>query len=85
LVFTGRFAERKRVGFLVQACQAIPDVELVLVGYFDDRFDAGSALEKPLPANVHIFGPTYDVRPYLQASDVYVSASLAEGIAERDA
>lgn len=79
-IFTGRFAERKRVGMLVEAFKRVPQADLVLLGYFDNRFDAGSSFEVPENGNVYLFGPTFDVLPYLQATDVFVSASLAEGM-----
>jgi glycosyltransferase involved in cell wall biosynthesis len=79
-VFTGRFAQRKRVDLLVEAFRQMPEADLILVGYFDNRFDAGSSFDVPQGDNVHLFGPTYDVLPYLQASDVFISASRAEGM-----
>jgi glycosyltransferase involved in cell wall biosynthesis len=79
-VFAGRFAGRKRVDLLVEAFRQVPEADLVLVGYFDDRFDAGSSFDVPEGSNVHLFGPTYDVLPYLQAADVFISASQAEGM-----
>jgi glycosyltransferase involved in cell wall biosynthesis len=78
--FTGRFAERKRVDLLVEAFRRVPEADLVLVGYFDNRFDAGSSFDVSQNSNVYLFGPTYDVLPYLQASDVFISASRAEGM-----
>jgi glycosyltransferase involved in cell wall biosynthesis len=79
-VFTGRFAARKRVGLLVEAFRQFPQADLMLVGYFDNRFDDGSALGQELPENVYIFGPMRDVLPYLQAADVFITASQAEGM-----
>jgi glycosyltransferase involved in cell wall biosynthesis len=79
-IFTGRFAARKRVDFLVKAFSRVPEVTLLLVGYFDDRFDPGASFENLQEGNIHMAGPTYDVLPYLQASDVFVSASVAEGM-----
>jgi glycosyltransferase involved in cell wall biosynthesis len=79
-IFTGRFAERKRVGMLVEAFKQVPQADLLLLGYFDDRFDAGSSFAVPENGNAHLFGPTFDVLPYLQAADVFISASLAEGM-----
>jgi len=79
-VFTGRFAARKRVDMLVEAFCQVPEFYLVLVGYFDDRFDDGSAFEIPQGGRIRVFGPVDDVLPYLHASDVFVSASRAEGM-----
>jgi glycosyltransferase involved in cell wall biosynthesis len=79
-IFTGRFAERKRVGMLVEAFKRVPQADLLLLGYFDNRFDAGASFEPAGHGNIYIFGPTFDVLPYLQAADVFVSASLAEGM-----
>jgi glycosyltransferase involved in cell wall biosynthesis len=79
-IFTGRFAARKRVDLLVEAFRRIREATLVLVGYFDNRFDQGSSFELAGARNIRVFGPTHDVVPYLQAADVFVSASAAEGM-----
>lgn len=79
-LFSGRFAARKRVGFLIKAFRQIPDVDLVLLGYFDNRFDNGGAFDLPDTGNVHVYGPVHDVLPWLQAADIMVSASMEEGM-----
>jgi glycosyltransferase involved in cell wall biosynthesis len=79
-VFTGRFAARKRVDRLVEAFRQVPSAQLVLVGYFDDRFDAGSCFDVNASANIQVFSATHNVLPFLQAADVFVSASAAEGM-----
>lgn len=79
-IFTGRFAARKRVDMLVDAFSAAGQVNLLLVGYFDNRFDTGSSFQIPDGAHIKVFGPTFDILPYLGAADVFVSASEAEGM-----
>jgi glycosyltransferase involved in cell wall biosynthesis len=80
-VFTGRFAARKRVDLLVEAFAKVKSVNLMLVGYFDNRFDQGSSFSIPTDqTNIRLFKPTFDIVPFLQVADVYVSASKAEGM-----
>jgi glycosyltransferase involved in cell wall biosynthesis len=79
-IFTGRFAERKRVNFLVDVFEQISDATLVLVGFFDNRFDAGSSFTVQPDSNIKVFEPTFNILPFLQASDWYITASVAEGM-----
>lgn len=79
-IFTGRFAARKRIQFLVDAFRKVPEANLLLVGYFDNRFDSGSSFDGADEKNIFVRGPVYDVRPFLKASDGFISASVAEGM-----
>ncbi len=80
-VFTGRFSFVKRVDLLVEAFSKVESVNLVLVGDFDSRFAKGYSFTIP-PSSTHIhwFKPTTNILPFLQAADVYVSASRSEGM-----
>ncbi|MDJ0615621.1 MAG: glycosyltransferase family 4 protein [Calothrix sp. MO_192.B10] len=80
LIFTGRFAERKRVNLLVDVFEQIPEATLVLVGFFDNRFDAGSSFTVQPDSKIKVFEPTFNILPFLQASDWYITASVAEGM-----
>ena len=79
-IFPGRFARRKRVDMLVEAFLEVPEVNLLLVGYFDARFDKGYLFEVPSNRNIQLFNATPDILPFLHAADVYVSASVSEGM-----
>ncbi|MCB0681592.1 MAG: glycosyltransferase family 4 protein [Saprospiraceae bacterium] len=80
-IFPGRFAGRKKVGLLIEAFSRVESANLILLGYPDDRFDQEAAVTLPKDhRRIRILGPTFDVRPYLQAADVFVSASSAEGM-----
>lgn len=79
-VFAGRFAARKRVGLLVEAVRRVTQVNLILVGYFDQRFDEGSCFTLLPNDPIRWFHATDDVVPYYQAADFFLSASVAEGM-----
>lgn len=79
-IFTGRFAERKRVNLLVDVFEQISEATLVLVGFFDNRFDAGSSFTVQPDSNIKVFEPTFDILPFLQAADWFITASVAEGM-----
>jgi glycosyltransferase involved in cell wall biosynthesis len=79
-IFTGRFAQRKRVDLLVDAFRQVPEAHLVILGYFDNRFDDGSRFDLTGAENIHLFGPVFDVLPFLRAADIYVTASNHEGL-----
>jgi glycosyltransferase involved in cell wall biosynthesis len=79
-VFAGRFAGRKRIDLLVDVFREVPDVVLLLVGFFDDRFDAGAQYSVVDRERIRVFDPVFDVRPFLHAADYFVSASASEGM-----
>lgn len=78
-IFHGRFADRKRIDLLVSAAARVREAQVLLVGYFDDRFDSGARVDLPAPG-VTVIDPTRDVRPWLWAADFFASASEAEGM-----
>lgn len=79
-VYTGRLAPEKRLLDLVAVWPAVraehPQAELVLVGAGDER----RALERVAGEGVRLPGPALDVVPYLQAADLFVLPSSAEGL-----
>lgn len=79
-IFTGRFSFVKRVDLLVEAFAPIEDVNLVLVGEFDPRFAKNYSFTVPENSGIQVFQPTSNILPFLQAADVYVSASRSEGM-----
>ncbi len=79
-VFTGRLSPEKQVHILLsiwpEIRKSIPGALLLIVG-------DGSELEKlknKAPNGVQFTGAIADVRPFLQAADVFVLPSAAEGL-----
>ncbi len=81
IVFTGRLEHQKRVDLLIDAWKMLKEEHgfsgnVILVG--------GGSLEQDLKArstsDIHFVGPVDDVCPYLQAADIFVLPSNAEGI-----
>ena len=76
----GTFRPRKNVGTIINAFISLEDSNLVLV------IVGGGAQENELKQkaasckNIIFTGMTNDAKPYLQASDILVSSSLAEGL-----
>jgi len=80
-IFTGRFSFVKRVDLLVKAFSQIESANLILAGDFDSRFAKGYSFT--IPGNndrIRVFKTTNNILPFLQAADVYVSASRSEGM-----
>ncbi len=85
VLYTGRLAEQKALPVLLlalqQALDACPDLQLVLLGHGDEKprlVNQTQALG--LGSQVVFRDPVGDVRPYLDAADIFVLPSLAEGI-----
>lgn len=78
-VFTGRLSWEKRVDLLVtlwpQIRQAVRGAQLVVVGGGPEE----QRLRSVSGPGVSLVGPVHDVAPYLQAADVFVLPSVAEG------
>lgn len=79
LLFVGRLSAEKRIVELVKTFgQAdIPNVELIIVGNGPDMHH----LRQISGDKVHLMGYHSDVRPFLAASDCYISPSSTEGLA----
>lgn len=79
-IYTGRLAEEKGLGDLLAAWPAVRDVYadalLLVVGSGDQR----TALESRAGEGVRFTGPIPDVGPFLQAADLFVLPSTAEGL-----
>lgn len=79
-IYTGRLAWEKGLGDLLAAWRAVrevySDASLLLVGTGDQR----TALESRAGEGVRFPGPIPDVAPYLQAADLFVLPSTAEGL-----
>lgn len=80
VIFTGRLVREKRLHHLLSIWPAVrsacPNVELLLIGEGDQE----SLLRGLSSPGVHFLGAKNDVRPYLQAADVFVLPSAAEGL-----
>lgn len=80
VVFTGRLAVEKRLDLLLGVWPAVtaahPDASLVLVGSGPEE----AALRAAAGAGVVFAGRQDDVAPYLQAADIFVLPSAAEGL-----
>ncbi len=79
-IFTGRLAPEKRVDQLVNAWNSIrneiPSAILLILGTGDLR----DTLQSTAGEGVIFAGAIDDVSPYLQASDLFVLPSIAEGL-----
>jgi glycosyltransferase involved in cell wall biosynthesis len=79
-VFTGRLAPEKRVDHLLalwpEVRAAVPGAQLVVVG----TGEAEAQLRQAAGEGVVFAGRQGDVLPYLQAADVFVLPSIAEGL-----
>lgn len=79
-IFTGRLAPEKRVDQLVEAWKSVraahPDATLLVLGTGEER----DALQLMAGDGVIFTGPQENVVPYLQAADLFVLPSVAEGL-----
>ncbi len=80
VIFTGRLVPEKRVSLLLQVWPAVraahPDAHLLLLGSGPEE----PALRAAAGEGVRFLGSVDDVAPYLQAADVFVLPSAAEGL-----
>ena len=79
-IFTGRLAAEKRVNHLINIWPTVrqqhPDAVLLIVGTGPEE----AKLKQLAGAGVVFAGRCDDVAPYLQAADVFVLPSVAEGL-----
>ncbi len=79
-IFTGRLAAEKRVDQLISAWPAVrsalPGALLLILG----TGELEASLKAAAGPGVHFAGPQEDVAPYLQAADLFVLPSTAEGL-----
>ncbi len=80
LLFTGRLTAQKRLDLLLDCWPAVhaqqPDATLLLLGAGDE----GATLKARGVAGVRFLPPVDKVAPYLQAADLFVLPSAAEGL-----
>ena len=79
-VFTGRFVPLKNLDLLISVWDSYrkinPKAELLLVGSGEEE----KKLQAMAGEGVHFMGSTNDVRPFLQAADVFILPSRREGL-----
>jgi glycosyltransferase involved in cell wall biosynthesis len=80
VVYTGRLVPEKKVDLLLEAWSIVhrehPDATLVIVGEGAEAVP----LQQKASTGVIFTGGVEDVRPYLQAGDIFVLPSLNEGL-----
>jgi glycosyltransferase involved in cell wall biosynthesis len=80
VVFAGRLAPEKRVDHLIKIWPAVravhPEALLLILGTGPEE----ARLKQMAGEGVRFAGPIEDVAPYLQASDLFVLPSIAEGL-----
>ena len=85
LLYTGRFTPQKALPNLLQALRDVvierPDICLILLGHGEEVQMLTNLVSKlELQQHVMFIEPVSDVKPYLDAADIFVLPSLAEGI-----
>lgn len=79
-IFVGRLAPEKRVNYLVDAWRAVqaihPQAVLLILGIGPEE----ASLKQRAGTGVRFLGSIDDVVPYLQAADLFVLPSVAEGL-----
>lgn len=79
-IYTGRLAPEKRVDQLISVWNKLrvefPKAELLILGQGTEE----AKLRQMVGAGVRFLGGVDNVTPYLQASDLYVLPSIAEGL-----
>jgi glycosyltransferase involved in cell wall biosynthesis len=79
-IFTGRLVYGKRVNHLLEIwnniCMTHPKAELLIAGTGSEEEN----LRKMGVAGVRFLGSVENIAPYLQASDIFVLPSIAEGL-----
>lgn len=85
VLFTGRFSLQKALPVLInafnQALSYCPDMNLILLGNGEEKEKLMAlAQELGISGKVSFCESVNDVRPYLDAADIFVLPSMAEGI-----
>jgi glycosyltransferase involved in cell wall biosynthesis len=79
-VYCGRFGEIKRLEVTMEALASVPG-HLLLVGEGPEEADLRTRAQAPeVRERITFHPPVEDTAPYLRAADVYVSASVNEGM-----
>lgn len=84
-VFTGRLVKEKGLQYLLRAWRRVvedfPRAELLIIGDGPLRAELGQQCrEIGIQANVCFLGMQPDIPHYLQQADLYISASISEGL-----
>ncbi|MGD9753449.1 MAG: glycosyltransferase [Acidimicrobiia bacterium] len=81
LICVGRLAAGKGQSELIEALASLPDAQLLLVGEGEERASLERlAADLGIVERVQFIGDTPDVVPLLWAADVFVLASVSEGL-----
>jgi UDP-glucose:(heptosyl)LPS alpha-1,3-glucosyltransferase len=81
VLFVGSGFERKGAFHLVKAMSLLPNFQAMIVGH-DKQLKKLSRLVDMLNLadRVHVVGPQYDVKPYLQAADIFCLPSIYDSL-----
>lgn len=81
VLFVGSGFERKGAFHLVKAMALLPNFQATIVGH-DKQLKKLERLVKSLQIadRVHIAGPQHDVKPYLQAADIFCLPSIYDSL-----
>ncbi len=83
VLFSGRLAPEKRIDQLIQIWPAVrgvhPNAVLLILGTGPEE-DVLKQMARETTTGIHFAGRVEDVVPYLQAADVFVLPSIAEGL-----
>jgi len=81
VLFVGSGFERKGAFHLVNAMALLPNFQAMIVGH-DKQLKKLKRLVEALNLEdrVHIVGPQYDVKPYLQAADIFCLPSIYDSL-----
>jgi len=83
LGFSGRFTQQKNLKFLIDAVNEIPEETrpiLLLKGNYDNTYDNGFSINEYLNNYIKHIPASLDIGNFYNELDVYISASLAEGM-----
>lgn len=81
VLFVGSGFERKGAFHLVNAIALLPNFQAMIVGHDKQLKKLRRLVEAlNLEDRVHIVGPQYDVKPYLQAADIFCLPSIYDSL-----
>lgn len=81
VLFVGSGFERKGAFHLVNAMALLPNFQAMIVGHDKQLKKLRRLVEAlNLEDRVHIVGPQYDVKPYLQAADIFCLPSIYDSL-----
>ncbi len=81
VLFVGSGFERKGAFHLVKAMAILPDFQAMIVGHDKQLKKLKRLVEMlNLEDRVHVVGPRHDVKPYLQAADIFCLPSIYDSL-----